>query len=219
MAKTRGTGLLMLWTDIDAEHEAAFNRWYDEEHLDRLLKVPGFLSAARYVALRGGPKYLAMYELEEVSVLRTSAFLDELRFPECGLSYLFWGGVEDLTDEEFVDTIESASFCFGAKIASGELDPSEEPLDTAKRELAEEIAKGARTWEHLTSFYTSPGFADEECHVYLATDLYDERAEADDTERIEIVAAPLAGLDEVIAGCRDSKTLVGLLWFRAYVRD
>ena len=65
MAKTRGTGLLMLWTDVDPEYEAEFNRWYDEEHLDRLLKVPGFLSASRYVALRGGPKYLAMYELEE----------------------------------------------------------------------------------------------------------------------------------------------------------
>jgi len=47
MAKTRGTGLLMLWTDVDPEHEAAFNRWYGEEHLDRLLAIPGFLSAAR----------------------------------------------------------------------------------------------------------------------------------------------------------------------------
>ena len=80
MAKTRGTGLLMLWTDIDAEHEAAFNRWYDEEHLERLLAVPGFLSASRYVALRGGPRYLTMYELEDVAVLRTAAFLDEVRF-------------------------------------------------------------------------------------------------------------------------------------------
>jgi 8-oxo-dGTP pyrophosphatase MutT (NUDIX family) len=105
------------------------------------------------------------------------------------------------------------------ELPAGKLDEEgEEPLDTAKRELAEEIGKGARTWEHLTSFYTSPGFADEECHVYLATGLYDEGAEADDTERIEIVEAPLADLDEVIAGCRDSKTLVGLLWFRAYLR-
>ena len=54
MAKTRGTGLLMVWTDIDAEHEAEFNRWYDEEHITRLLAVPGFLCAARYVALKGG---------------------------------------------------------------------------------------------------------------------------------------------------------------------
>jgi 8-oxo-dGTP pyrophosphatase MutT (NUDIX family) len=105
------------------------------------------------------------------------------------------------------------------ELPAGKLDDEgEEPLDTAKRELAEEIGKGARTWRPLTSFYTSPGFADEECHVYLATDLYDERAEADDIERIDIVEAPLADLDEVIAGCRDSKTLVGLLWFRAYLR-
>jgi 8-oxo-dGTP pyrophosphatase MutT (NUDIX family) len=105
------------------------------------------------------------------------------------------------------------------ELPAGKLDEEgEEPLDTAKRELAEEIGKGARNWEHLTSFYTSPGFADEECHVYLATDLYDERAEADETERIEIVEAPLVDLDDVIAGCRDSKTLVGLLWFRAYLR-
>jgi 8-oxo-dGTP pyrophosphatase MutT (NUDIX family) len=105
------------------------------------------------------------------------------------------------------------------ELPAGKLDEEgEEPLDTAKRELAEEIGKGARNWEHLTSFYTSPGFADEECHVYLATDLYDERAEADETERIEIVEAPLVDLDDVIAGCRDSKTLVGLLWFRAYIR-
>jgi 8-oxo-dGTP pyrophosphatase MutT (NUDIX family) len=105
------------------------------------------------------------------------------------------------------------------ELPAGKLDEEgEEPLDTAKRELAEEIGKGARNWEHLTSFYTSPGFADEECHVYLATDLYDEHAEADETERIEIVEAPLVDLDDVIAGCRDSKTLIGLLWFRAYLR-
>jgi 8-oxo-dGTP pyrophosphatase MutT (NUDIX family) len=105
------------------------------------------------------------------------------------------------------------------ELPAGKLDEEgEEPLDTAKRELAEEIGKGARNWEHLTSFYTSPGFADEECHVYLATDLYDHRAEPEDTERIEIVKAPLDDLDDVIAECRDSKTLVGLLWFRAYLR-
>ena len=50
--KTRGTGLLMVWTDIDAEFEAEFNRWYDEEHIARLLEVPGFLSAGRYMAVR-----------------------------------------------------------------------------------------------------------------------------------------------------------------------
>ena len=80
MPKTRGTGLLMAWTDIDPAHEAEFNRWYDEEHIGRLLSVPGFLSAARYRALRGGPKYLAMYELEDHNVLRSAAFIDTVRY-------------------------------------------------------------------------------------------------------------------------------------------
>lgn len=80
MAKTRGTGLLMVWTDIDAGHEAEFNRWYDEEHLPRLLEVPGFLSAGRYMALKGGPKYLAVYELEDHNVLRSAAYLDAVKY-------------------------------------------------------------------------------------------------------------------------------------------
>jgi len=80
MPKTRGTGLLMVWTDIDPEFEAEFNRWYDEEHITQLLSVPGFLSAGRYVAVKGGPKYLAMYELEDHNVLRSTAYLDTVKY-------------------------------------------------------------------------------------------------------------------------------------------
>jgi 8-oxo-dGTP pyrophosphatase MutT (NUDIX family) len=106
------------------------------------------------------------------------------------------------------------------ELPAGKLDEEgETPEDTARRELAEEIGKGAREWKRLTSFYTSPGFAAEECHVYLATDLYDEQAEAEDTERIEIVEVPLARLDQTIQECHDAKSLVGLLWFKAYLLD
>jgi 8-oxo-dGTP pyrophosphatase MutT (NUDIX family) len=103
------------------------------------------------------------------------------------------------------------------ELPAGKLDEEgEDPLDTAKRELAEEIGKGARTWRKLTSFYTSPGFTDEECHVYLATGLFDRAGESVADERIEIVEAPLSDLDHVIQECRDSKTLIGLLWLRAF---
>ena len=102
------------------------------------------------------------------------------------------------------------------ELPAGKLDEEgEAPLDTAKRELAEEIGKGARTWQHITSFYPSPGFTDEECHLFIATNLYDEQAAPDENERIEIVEVPLSDLDRVIRDCRDSKTLVGLLWLRA----
>jgi 8-oxo-dGTP pyrophosphatase MutT (NUDIX family) len=105
------------------------------------------------------------------------------------------------------------------ELPAGKLDEEgEEEQATAERELAEEIGKGARTWEKLTSFYTTPGFADEEMHLYLATDLYDREAEGDENERIEIVEVPLGELDQVIRECRDSKSLVGLLWLRSYLR-
>jgi 8-oxo-dGTP pyrophosphatase MutT (NUDIX family) len=104
------------------------------------------------------------------------------------------------------------------ELPAGKLDEEgEKPLDTAQRELAEEIGKGARTWQHLTSFYTSPGFTDEECHLFRATDLFDETAETDENERIEIVEWPLAQLDSAIRDSRDAKTLVGLLWLRAFL--
>jgi 8-oxo-dGTP pyrophosphatase MutT (NUDIX family) len=101
------------------------------------------------------------------------------------------------------------------ELPAGKLDEGEDPLATARRELAEEVGKGAGQWEHVKSFYTSPGFTDEECHVYLAEDLHDAEAEADENERIEIVRWPLDRLDDAIEECRDSKTLIGLLWLRA----
>jgi 8-oxo-dGTP pyrophosphatase MutT (NUDIX family) len=104
------------------------------------------------------------------------------------------------------------------ELPAGKLEQDEDALETARRELAEEIGKGARSWERLTSYYSSPGFTDEEVHVYLATDLFDERAESGEEERLEIVEVPLAELDRLIRECRDAKSLVGLLWFRAYSR-
>jgi ADP-ribose pyrophosphatase len=91
-----------------------------------------------------------------------------------------------------------------------------EVLDTARRELREEIGKAASGWKFLTSFYASPGFADEVIHAYLATDLADDPLEAEEDERIEIVAEPLDRLDDLIRECRDSKSVVTLLWFRAF---
>lgn len=75
MADKKGTGLFMVWADIPAELEDEYNRWYNEEHLDALLAIPGILNAARYVALRGGPKHLACYELESPGVIDSQAYL------------------------------------------------------------------------------------------------------------------------------------------------
>jgi ADP-ribose pyrophosphatase len=100
------------------------------------------------------------------------------------------------------------------EIPAGKLDEEgEDPLATAKRELAEEIGKQAEHWEPLGSFYTSPGFTSEEVHLFLATGIsdVDERPEVEENERIDVEVHPLSELDALIAGNRDSKTLIALL--------
>jgi hypothetical protein len=74
MTPTKGAGLLMVWADVPADREDEFNRWYNEEHVPERLAVPGFLSAARYEAVKGGPKHLACYELESAAVLESAAY-------------------------------------------------------------------------------------------------------------------------------------------------
>ena len=76
MAK-KGRSIFLVYTDlVDSKYDEEFNAWYDTQHLPQLLELPGFLDAARYVAVKGGPKYLAAYELETVDAVRTPQFLN-----------------------------------------------------------------------------------------------------------------------------------------------
>jgi 8-oxo-dGTP pyrophosphatase MutT (NUDIX family) len=105
------------------------------------------------------------------------------------------------------------------ELPAGKLDEEGEgPLECGQRELAEEIGKAAATWEHLKTFYTSAGFTNEQCHVYLATDLRDVPDKQTEGERIDVEPRPLSELDATIAECRDAKTLIGLLLLRARLR-
>jgi ADP-ribose pyrophosphatase len=104
------------------------------------------------------------------------------------------------------------------ELPAGKIDvEGEDLLETAKRELAEEIGMGAREWRALVSFYNSPGLLTEENHLFLAQDLYERRLEAGEQERIEIVRLPVAEIDATIPAVRDAKTLIGLLWLRNFV--
>ncbi len=99
------------------------------------------------------------------------------------------------------------------EIPAGRLDvEGEEPLQAAKRELAEEIGKGAERWEPIVAYYTGAGFTDERVHLFEATSLYEAHAESEENERIELVPWRLDRLDEALAECRDAKTLIGLCW-------
>ncbi|HEY8778417.1 MAG TPA: NUDIX hydrolase [Solirubrobacterales bacterium] len=101
------------------------------------------------------------------------------------------------------------------ELPAGKLDvPGESPIDCAKRELVEEVGIEAGEWRELKSIYTSPGFTNEETHIFIATNLTQDEPRPSEGERIEIVKVPLDDLDEAIEACVDAKSLVGLLLFR-----
>jgi 8-oxo-dGTP pyrophosphatase MutT (NUDIX family) len=107
------------------------------------------------------------------------------------------------------------------ELPAGKLDEEgEDPLATAKRELAEEIGKQAEEWEALGSFYTSVGFTDEEVHLFLATGIsdVDERPAVEEDERIDVDVRPVGELDAILAETKDSKTLIGLMMLRERLR-
>jgi len=103
------------------------------------------------------------------------------------------------------------------EIPAGKRDvPDEPPLQTAKRELAEEIGKSAASWTEMGGFYSSAGFSDERMWWYVARELSDViDVEPEDNERISIIPWPLDRLDDAIAECQDAKSLVALLWLAA----
>lgn len=100
------------------------------------------------------------------------------------------------------------------ELPAGRLDvEGEAPLETAKRELAEEIGLQAAEWTFLKAYRSSVGFTDEQVHVFLAEGLSEAEGEHDsgEDERIEVVRWPLSDLDGALAAVSDSKTVIGLL--------
>ncbi|MGI8461378.1 MAG: NUDIX domain-containing protein [Solirubrobacterales bacterium] len=100
------------------------------------------------------------------------------------------------------------------ELPAGKLDVvGETPLEAMKRELIEEIGMEASDWRELKRIYTSPGFAQEEVWIFVATGMREVDHDPDPDERIEIVRWPITELNSAIVECTDSKTLIGLLLF------
>ena len=76
-----GKGMLLTSMDVDPEHEADFNRWYDREHLEERVAIEGFVEARRYVAEDGAPKFLCLYSTESIDVLDSPAYKARLANP------------------------------------------------------------------------------------------------------------------------------------------
>jgi ADP-ribose pyrophosphatase len=100
------------------------------------------------------------------------------------------------------------------EIPAGKIDPGEDILLTAQRELLEETGYVAREWIHLTTAWPCIGYADERLEYFLARGLTHQGSQLDDGEFLEVFEL---GLDDAIDWVRqgkinDSKTIVGLFW-------
>jgi ADP-ribose pyrophosphatase len=126
-------------------------------------------------------------------------------------------------DDEYVWLVRQPREALGEytlEIPAGKLDvEGESPLQTARRELAEEIGRDAEHWVAVRAFRPSSGYSDELVHIFAATALREsEDAEPVPGERIEIVPWPLAEIDAALAATDDAKTVIGLQWLRATLR-
>ena len=101
------------------------------------------------------------------------------------------------------------------EIPAGTLEPGEDELECARRELAEEVGLAATEWQRLKTVHTSPGVIDEVATIFAATGLSAKPgAEQDADEQIEVVRLPRAEIDAALAEITDATTLIALLLFR-----
>jgi hypothetical protein len=74
-------GVLAIWNDVAAGHEAEFDDWFQGEHLIERLGVPGFLFGRRHQAISGVSGYFNFYVVEQPAVLTSKPYLERLDNP------------------------------------------------------------------------------------------------------------------------------------------
>lgn len=104
------------------------------------------------------------------------------------------------------------------EIPAGKLEKGEEPIDTARRELEEETGFTSDSFELIQSFSTSPGFADEIIHVFVARNLkkLDVPVAMDEDEFVELMEVTVEEAEMMMSKNRifDAKTVFAVLWMK-----
>jgi ADP-ribose pyrophosphatase len=123
-----------------------------------------------------------------------------------------------LVDDDHVCLIKNYRIAVSEELIelpAGTIDRSEDPLDTARRELLEETGYRAGTLEKLHEYWVSPGILSERMHFFVARDLTPGAAQPEPGEQIQAFVVSWSDALEMIVDqrIRDAKTIVGLLYY------
>jgi ADP-ribose pyrophosphatase len=104
------------------------------------------------------------------------------------------------------------------EIPAGKLEPGEDLLESAKRELLEETGYEAASWQRITTIHNAISYSDEAIEIFVARGLARKAQKLDDEEFLEVIELPFG---EAVAMARDGritdvKTLIALLWMEAF---
>jgi xanthine dehydrogenase accessory factor len=182
-----------------AQHGAR-SREQGEENSGSLLPAPRSLLRTR------------RFDVVEQTVTRPDGRTASVQYVKHGGSV----AILPLVDDEHICLIKSRRLTVNEwliEIPAGTREPNEAPLDTARRELAEETGFRAKHFDELVRFYPSPGILSEMMHVFVARDLAPGDPAREDNEEIENL---IVTFDEALAmidsgEIHDGKTIVALL--------
>jgi ADP-ribose pyrophosphatase len=101
---------------------------------------------------------------------------------------------------------------------AGKIDPGEDPLATAKRELEEETGYTAKEWNFVCTIHNAIAYSDEHLDIFLARDLTQGEAKLDEGEFLELFTATVPELLEMVrkGEITDVKTIIGTFWLEKY---
>ena len=97
-------------------------------------------------------------------------------------------------------------------LPKGKVEPGEDILDAANREIMEEVGYAAKKLTHLTTLSIAPGYLSHETHIILAENLYECRAEGDEPEPMDVIPWKLSELTQLLqeTECTEARSIAAL---------
>ncbi len=106
-------------------------------------------------------------------------------------------------------------------LTKGKIDAGESPIEAANRELIEEIGYGARQLSFVKTMTLAPGYQSNFTHVILAQDLYEDSAQGDEPEPLEVVKHKLSDLEQLVYNqdLTEARTIAALYMAKEIIKN